>query len=300
MKILIIGSRFGSKEPESYYGQYVQFFDTAAGAVSTERHVSHAFFDDLIISVGDQGFSIANTRDDSNLASYDLIILRGTGFRRAFDVIKTISVYARLHSVKIINDYHAFRDSSKLTQAVQFFEHDIPVAQTVYVTNAVLTATNLPIEFPCIMKATFGAHGKDNHVVRSMGEVRKIATETPEKVFVLQTFVPNDRDYRVLIIGAETLIIERRASEGSHLNNTSQGGSATLVSPEVLPEGALNDAHRIVDALDMTIAGVDILCHAETGAYYFLEVNSQPQLMTGAFVAEKQQAITRYLKKIAN
>ena len=299
MRILIIGSKTGSKDPDSYYTQYVRFFDMAAADVASERHVSHAFFDDLIISVGDQGFMITNTRDGSDLSSYDVLILRGAGFRQSFDVLKAISVYARMHSVTIINDYHTFRDSSKLTQAVQFFEHGIPVAQTVYVTKAVLDSPSLPVEFPCILKATFGAHGNDNHVVRSMDDVRTIVAETPEKAFVLQTFVPNDRDYRVLIIGEEVMIIERRASEGSHLNNTSQGGSAALVPIESLPASAVDDARRIMKALDMTIAGVDILCHGETGAYYFLEVNSQPQLMSGAFVDEKRQAITRYLSTIA-
>ena len=298
MRIVIIGSKTGSKDPETYYKQYVQFFDAAASEAASEHYVSHAFFDDLIISVGDQGFSITNTRDASDLSSYDVIILRGTGFRKAFDILKAISAYARLHALTLINDYHGFRDSSKLTQAVQFFQHTIPVAQTVLVTEAVLAARELPVTFPCILKATFGAHGNDNHVVKSISEVADIVSANPHKPYVLQTFVPNDRDYRVLIIGDETLIIERRAAGDSHLNNTSQGGSATLVSPDYLPAGALTDARRIVRALDMTIAGVDILCHAETGAYYFLEVNSQPQLMSGAFVAEKQRAVTAYLRML--
>lgn len=300
MRILIIGTKSGSKDPDSYYAQYVQFFDGAASEAVTESHVSHAFFDDLIISVGDQGFSIINTRESSELSSYDVIILRGTGFRKSFDVLKAISAYARLHTVPIINDYHAFRDSSKLTQAVQFYELDIPVAQTVFVTKAVLRSTELPITFPCVLKATFGAHGNDNHVVKTIDEAAVIIGKSPDKAFVMQTFVPNDRDYRVLLIGDEMLIIEREATGNSHLNNTSQGGTATLVSPDVLPAVALEDARRIVKALDMTIAGVDILCHAETGAYYFLEVNSQPQLMSGAFVDEKKRAITRFLRTIAH
>ena len=108
---------------------------------------------------------------------------------------------------------------------------------------------------------------------------------------MLQEFIPNDGDYRILVAGDNILGIERKAVEGSHLNNTSQGGSARLVSQDVLPEGMIADARRIARHLDMTIAGVDALIDKHTGEYYFLEVNSQPQLMSGAYVNQKEQLI---------
>lgn len=194
-----------------------------------------------------------------------------------------------------MNDYSAFRDSSKLAQAVQFFQHNLPVAKTVYVNRAVLEETHeLSIDFPCIMKAVFGAHGNDNHVVTALDDVRRIVSESSAR-FVLQRLVPNDGDYRILVAGETTKVIERKAAAGSHLNNTSQGGSAQLASADMLPDGMVQDAIAIAKALDMSIAGVDALIDRTTGMYYFLEVNSQPQLMTGAYIDEKEQLIGEYL-----
>lgn len=300
MRILILGTDSSSQNTDAYYSEYVRFFQDALSRRTLRADVSFALFQDLIISVGEEGFTIQNAQTNDELSTYDLIVLRGTGFRGMFDVLVAISTYARMHNLKIINDYSDFRDSSKLLQAVRFYEEGIPVAQTVYVTDAVLKAPDLPISLPCILKATFGAHGNDNHVVRTLDEIKEIVSAKPSVAYVLQRFVPNDRDFRLLLVGDDLLVIERRAAAGTHLNNTSQGGSAQLVPAETLPAQAVADARKIVQRLNMTIAGVDILYDQPTGAYYFLEVNSQPQLMSGAFVEEKTALVGKYLSKIAD
>jgi D-alanine-D-alanine ligase-like ATP-grasp enzyme len=44
----------------------------------------------------------------------------------------------------------------------------------------------------------------------------------------------------------------------------------------------------------MTFAGVDVMQNKETGKYYFLEVNMQPQLTTGALLKEKQALLVDF------
>lgn len=296
MNILLIGNKETSDNPEQYYGEYAAFFEQAIGYAQAEGNIAFTLFDDLVISVGDGAFSIYDARTQKDLNEYQLILIRGKGFRNLFEVVKTISSYAKYSGIPVVNDYSAFRDSSKLTQAVQFFENNLPVARSVYVTPAVLAEkAALGFNFPCIMKATFGAHGNDNYLVRSMDEAREIYANNPGKPFVLQRFVPNNNDYRVLIIGDEVLVIGRAAVEGSHLNNTSQGGSAVLSPEGEIPAEIIEGARRLMKSLDMTIAGVDVLADKETGEFFFLEVNSQPQLMSGAFIDEKAKAIGRYL-----
>lgn len=299
MKFLLIGNKETSPDTEAYYTFYDEFFRDAIATTDVESEITHTLFDDLHISIGDGEFTIVDTRHGTDLADYDAVLIRGKAFRNYFDVVRAISRYCTLHSVPVINDYKGFRDSSKLAQALQFFELDIPVAKTVYVTEAVLDQKSpLGFDFPCIMKATFGAHGNDNYLVKDMEEAKKIAAEDTSKKFVLQRFVPNDNDYRVLVIGDETLVISRVASESSHLNNTSQGGSAELAQTETLPEWVLQDAIKVSRHLDMTFSGVDVLADKNTGDFFFLEVNSQPQLMSGAFVDEKKKIVGRYLANL--
>ena len=298
-KILLIGNDRIDGGTGNYHDEYVDFFRRSLDVASAESvTVEWTLLQDLYIQVGDGSFLVHDTKTDRDIADYDVIMIRGKGLRDQFDVVKTISSYANIRGVKIINDYSSFRDSSKLMQAVQFFQYDLPVSSTVYVNRAVLSGkAPLSINFPCVMKAVFGAHGEDNYVVNSMDEVRDIVAGDTKR-FVLQRFVPNNGDYRILVVGDSVRVIGRKATTGSHLNNTSQGGSAALVDGSDVPESMLNDSLKISRALDMSIAGVDALIDTETGEYSFLEVNSQPQLMSGAFVEEKEQLVGEYLKSI--
>lgn len=296
MNILLIGSAQTSDDIERYYGEYSDFFMRGAARSSKEVNFQWTLFDDLYIAVGDDNFEVFDTKSSKDLAEYDLILVRGKGLRQLFDVVRTVSRYAVAKGVPIVNDYSGFRDSSKLAQALQFHETGLPVSSTVYVNTAITEGRReLPFAYPCVMKAVHGAHGNDNYVVHSVDDVRRIAEESSSLRFVLQRFVPNDSDYRILVVGNETAVIERKAIEGSHLNNTSQGGSAELLAVDSVPRAMIDDAIKITRHLDMTIAGVDALIDSTTGEYFFLEVNSQPQLMSGAFVDQKEILFGRYL-----
>lgn len=288
MNILLIGSSQTSETLDTYFGEYTDFFTRAIAKSTTKANVQWSLFDDLYIQVGDGIFEITDTKTNLPLSTYDMILIRGKGFRQFFDVVRAVSRYAHMHNVPVINDYSGFRDSSKLAQAVQFYEAGLPVATTLYANRAVLSGEReLPFAYPCIMKAVFGAHGNDNYLVHSLDDIRAIAQGSNLR-FVLQRYIENDNDFRVLVIGEKVLVIGRKAIDGSHLNNTSQGGSAQLIPLDQLPEGMAADSIKIARTLDMTIAGVDVLIDKITGEYSFLEVNSQPQLMSGAFVDEKE------------
>ena len=207
MKLLLIGNTEVAEDNEAYFGRYVDFLRGSVAQDNGEIEVEFTFFDDLHIGVGDGKFIIYDTRHKQHVSDVDMVLLRGGGFRKYYDVIKAISVYGAEHGLLVSNDYSGFRDSSKLTQAVQFHQLGLPVAHSVYITEAVLQQ-KLPLgfEFPCIMKATFGSHGNDNYLVKSIDQVAEIFHKNPVKKFVLQRFVPNDNDYRILIIGDEVAV----------------------------------------------------------------------------------------------
>jgi len=296
MKVLLIGHSVKDPNSEAYFAEYAAF---VRGAVAQDDiSVDFTKFDDLYIGVGDDKFTIHDTRHQRDISDWDVIFLRGS-YRALYDVITSISAYAHEHNLEIINDYSHHWDSSKLNQATLFHRLKMPVAYSVYVTPAVLAQKHpLGIEFPCVMKATFGSHGDDNHLVKSMAEVVEIDSREPAKKFVLQRFVPNDRDYRILIVGDEVAVISRTAGKDTHLNNTSKGGAAELQAVESIPASIIADAKRVAKHLHMVTAGVDVLADKATGEFYFLEVNAQPQLMTGALTDVKSKMIGDFLRQI--
>ena len=296
MKIILIGSIESAAKAENYYDSYIDTFNEAIGQAAINATIDFVFLDDLVLSVGDGNIEVFNVNSGTSLSDYDLIFVRGLGFRHRFDELKLISVFARERGIQIINDYSSFRDSSKLGQAVKFHELDLPVSSTVFLNRAVLAGnTPLPFGFPCIMKASFGAHGNDNYLVHSLDEIKQISAKSRSMRFVLQRFVKNEGDFRILVIGDEVIVIGRRAVGDSHLNNTSQGASAEIIPLENLSSAMIDDAKKVTASLDMTFAGVDAIIDVDTGDYYFLEVNSQPQLMSGAFVDVKTSLIAKFL-----
>ena len=50
-------------------------------------------------------------------------------------------------------------------------------------------------------------------------------------------------------------------------------------------------------ACKVDIAGVDLIKDSDTKLWYCLEVNNSPQLVTGAFIDEKKNALNHYFKK---
>lgn len=299
MRILLIGNRETSPTGETYFKQYVDFIEQAVAKSEGQIEVAFTLFSDLYIGVGDGKFTIFDTRNGQDLRESDVLLLRGARYRQYYDVVKAISLYAREHNSLAINDYSEVRDSSKLTQALQFHEVGLPVAYSVYANEAVLTGKHpLEIDFPCIMKATFASHGDDNHLISSLQEAVDIQARSPEKWFVLQRFVPNDGDFRLLIIGEEVVVIHRAPAEGSHLNNTSRGGTANLKQADVVPPAIIAGAKRLMEHLQMAIAGADVLADKQTGEFYFLELNAQPQLMTGAYTDTKAQMLSKYFERI--
>lgn len=299
MKVALFGNSAAkpTEQERAYYQQYVDFFQKGASITENDAEIYTALFDDLFIEVGEHSFTIFDTRNDIDVSTYDAIFFRGDKFRASMDIVATINAYAQKHGIATINTYDIVRDPSKLLQAVNFERIGAPVARTLLVNSSLYARfeTGVDWAFPCIMKARYGSHGNDNYLVSTLDEVREIAERDASKGFVLQRFIENDGDYRILIIGNETLVIGRSAQEGTHLNNTSQGGAASLVEVETLPDTVLEDARKILQFYQMTIAGVDVLQSKSSGEYYFLEVNAQPQLMTGAFIEKKAEMVGKLL-----
>jgi glutathione synthase/RimK-type ligase-like ATP-grasp enzyme len=146
------------------------------------------------------------------------------------------------------------------------------------------------------MKDKSGTRGQGNYLITSQEHMEQIVAQNPDITFVLQEFIANNGDYRVLVTGDEVkLVIHRLANTDSHLNNTSQGGTATIVPKDVLPVKVLDDCVRASKFFGRDISGVDIVKSESDGAYYCFEVNRAPQIDHASFETEKAAVIAEYL-----
>jgi len=164
-----------------------------------------------------------------------------------------------------------------------------------------LFKSNPPIQFPLIVKAANGYGGKNNHLVHTYGELKNILEKNKDLQFVIQEFIPNNCDYRCLVLGGKIALVLKRSrdmSGTSHLNNTSAGAVG-----EVIPTDTLHaDVQQIVLKAAKTLnrfqfGGVDLMLHTETDQPYILEVNQTPQIEIGAEIDKKMTEMLNYMRK---
>jgi glutathione synthase/RimK-type ligase-like ATP-grasp enzyme len=142
---------------------------------------------------------------------------------------------------------------------------------------------------PIVLKAIDGSGGRNNYLVKSERQLWKILRGSPEVQFIAQEFIPNSNDLRVLVVDKriELIIKRQRRDDSTHLNNTSRGANVSLIP---LTDLALADQKLALKAAALMrreTAGVDLMFSNSSGKPYILEVNTSPQIASGAFVDEK-------------
>lgn len=298
MNILILGNQKTIDLYPDYYELYSKYVQDSLPAEG-EHTVDVTCMDDLIIELGEGVFNVNVLENKKSLAEYDLVFARGVRFRPFLDMLKVVSVYCQRHGVTMVNDYAAGRSGSKIAQAIQFYAHNLPIPYTLYINRgSIQLLDRLKLEFPMVMKAVLGTRGENNFLVRSQEEIRQHYHENPDLNFVLQRAIPNDGDYRLLIVGENAELIHRKAVGDSHLNNTSQGATATLKDISLLPADLLENIYAYLNDYKLITGGADVLQDNQTGEWYILEVNSQPQLTTGAYLPEKVELFKKYLAQL--
>lgn len=193
--------------------------------------------------------------------------------------------------------------TTKIGELVRLSDSSIPLPRSYMSSRDVIFEVfkdTPPIAYPFIAKAadTFGGHM--NYLVKDYAELKAALNANKEQFFVLQEFVPNQFDYRVIIMDGEIKLLMKRsrdAKSSSHLNNTSAGAEGKFIPIETLTEVQQVNALRAAElTLRSDFAGVDLLVNSETGAHVILEVNEAPAIQTGADPDIKIKALMQHIK----
>ncbi len=195
---------------------------------------------------------------------------------------------------------------TKVSELVTMSGGDVPLPNTFMSSKReiLLVFKKHPrFDYPFIAKAadTFG--GKMNYLVNNYDELKIALTNHPEQSFVLQEFIPNDCDYRVLVMGGKIRLVMKRMRDqnsGTHVNNTSAGAEAEFVPISTLSDIQQRDVLKAADKVRRSgFAGVDLIINNQTGKHYILEVNDQPAIQVGAQPEVKIPVLMQYLQELA-
>ena len=298
-KILVLGSLSTDAGEDAALETMRAFMAEALQAAENDINVYFCHVDQLGFVVHNQSSDIFDLRNNANLHEYDLVFFRGK-LRASINDVSLVSYYLQKTGVPSLNTAYANRRATgKVPQMFQMHDMGMPIPFSVSASNEYLPELiEMHLTYPIVVKDIHGGHGNNNFLVKNADELQAILSEHADVRFMAQEFIPNDCDYRVLVIGSKELIIKRQAAGDSHLNNTSQGGSATIVPTDEFPADIIAQSRAYAQRCSYELAGVDIMFDKNSNQPYFLEINSQPQIATGAFVPEKTKMVGEYFRSI--
>lgn len=257
--------------------------------------------DKLVFTIENGDVSIFDTYTKKDLAEYDLVHFRNVALFT--DFARAITLYMKHHDRQAFEEVDVdIPEYGKLSQMFLFAQNNVPVPST----WATWDAQNIEalvdeknISLPFILKANNGIKGQDNYLIRTKEQLCKVVTENSNTQFVIQEFIPNDGDYRVLCFAdAAPLIFKRVAAEGSHLNNTSRGGSSFEIGVDDFDPSALELSRKAARLTRRALAGVDAIQDNKTGEWFILEVNANPALSSGTLLDRKVVGYKKMIKEI--
>jgi len=138
-------------------------------------------------------------------------------------------------------------------------------------------------------------HGEKGRGVEKIESYEKLPQDLAG--LVLQPFINNDGDYRVMTYGYRVRgALYRSARAGKVVNNTSQGGTSTYLERSGIQSDIIKVAEKAARVTEHAVAGVDVMV-SNDGALYVLEVNQGSQIVTGHFTDKKIAAFAEFMNE---
>jgi glutathione synthase/RimK-type ligase-like ATP-grasp enzyme len=288
---------------------YDQVDTYAAGMnlITTQNTYSYGELEKLVFSY--DGTTLHVYLNGTDIQEYDQLFLIGWFKSKLLeDIALSVATYMNFHGKPVRNSEVLFtRSRSKLSQYVIAALNDITLTPFLFCKDKDIYAEAFDLYwtsgYPMIMKGVQASRGDNNYLVKDEATLQstlQLIDESNNLWFITQSFVPNNGDYRIIVMGDEVkYVIHRLSQQDSHLNNTSKGGLASEIPVTELPHKVQEQSVRLAKLLRREITGVDMIQHKETGEFYLLEINNMPQMATGSFVEKKLMMLDTYFSDIS-
>jgi glutathione synthase/RimK-type ligase-like ATP-grasp enzyme len=299
-KVLLIFADSSVKKGLADAEKLQSLLQSTADAAGLPMTFYVAYARSLSFLVTNRTSRIYDHRNKQDLKDYDFVYFRKAG--TVMQQMLACASYLRQHQVPFYDREIGVASSrNKLSQMFLLHERGISVPPTLFcrhrqrLVRLVTVTYKDHFTWPVVAKATGGTRGDANYLVKTPEQLAELVRDV-KRHFLVQSFIPNDGDYRALVVdGSLRGLIKRMGEEGSHLNNTSKNGSAEWLPLSDFDRPLRLLAIRAARACHRDIAGVDVLVNKETGEPYVLEVNRAPQIENASFPEKKADVLVRGL-----
>jgi glutathione synthase/RimK-type ligase-like ATP-grasp enzyme len=196
------------------------------------------------------------------------------------------------------------REKTKLVDTFQLAESGVNVPKSMFIGTKNIVKQLDSIDkfcgYPFLIKVTRGSLGKGIFIVNSRKEVYDVVKKLdPKKLYMIQEFIPNQFDYRVIISNGKPISIGKRTRiDDDFRNNAHLGANEDFMDSDDVPDKVLEIAKEAAKAVDLNWCGVDVVICSKTDTPYILEVNRRPGLTEKS--TERLAAIKHFSKILSN
>lgn len=296
MNVLVVGSRnHGPKNDPAVIAKRLQADGIAAELL---------YWEDVTFAVATGRVQVLRNGLDIFEQAIDLVIAVGwykSGKDALYrDVAYAFSLVATVQGVRLWNSEMGMqRSTSKLSCMVQLALHGLRVPASTFSLGDVAHIQRAHLPF--IAKGVAASRGASNYLVTTEEQRRDVVARMQSSRFLVQPFMPNDHDLRVICFGGKPQLILRRSRQKdakTHLNNTSQGGEYEWLDLGSVSSTLLTKCEEICNIMKREMAGIDFIPDADSPyGYSCLEVNAVPQLTSGADIERKMAALSNSVLK---
>jgi glutathione synthase/RimK-type ligase-like ATP-grasp enzyme len=278
-------------------------FGVLGKSMQDKAQIDLVRYDDLMVVTDANGTTINVKSTGYNIASYGFIFF----LTRARDaaLAAMVAAYAKRHGVGFSDQAAILLPAdAKSHQAFVQSIHGINTPRTVYMDQTKWAESYDELVdmlgLPFVFKDNRGKKGRNNFLISSKSDFKSACQSVTKDnlQMIAQAFVPNIGYYRLVVMGGREIALAMfrpiNVEKGRHLYSKNEDGPAELVDKNTLPIDVRQMAISAAQLLSIDVAGVDILQDKQTSEWYCLDVNSSPQLVAGAFVTEKMQALGRF------
>ncbi|OIO18811.1 MAG: hypothetical protein COY69_02245 [Candidatus Magasanikbacteria bacterium CG_4_10_14_0_8_um_filter_32_14] len=233
------------------------------------------------------------------LEQYKVIFSRNVGKKRNLAFI--LSELCKQKGIFYIDKVHSsINDATKLKQTTLLALNNIPVPKTyftsIYNKKSLEAAKNF-IDFPMVIKISKSRKGIGVFLAKNEMEAKNIMERETSTEIIIQEFIPNTFDYRILVLG-ETIgcIIkrERKINKKEFRNNVYLGASETFLKHKNVDKLIIKIALKAAKIANIQVAGVDIVVDSN-GQPRVFEVNRSPAFTFDEKISNEIESLSEYL-----
>ncbi|MFA7314428.1 MAG: ATP-grasp domain-containing protein [Candidatus Magasanikbacteria bacterium] len=233
------------------------------------------------------------------LEKYKVIFSRQVGKKRNLAFI--LSELCKQKGIFYIDKvYSSINDATKLKQTTLLALNNIPVPKTYFTSiynKKTLTTAEEFIGFPMVIKISSSRKGLGVFLAKNKIEAKQIMTREKSTEIIIQEFIPNTFDYRILVLGKTIGCIikrERQINKKEFRNNVYLGASETFLKISSVDKIIKKIALKSAKIANIQVAGVDIVVD-DNGQPCVFEVNSSPAFTFDEKISNEIESLSEYL-----